>query len=133
MTLRSVDFESTASASSARRPFAAYSSSPPPRRRQIGDEPCRELGAQADALAQRRMRMDGVAHVLDVGAHLDGEADLRDQLAGVLPHDAAADDAQVGFVVEELGETLLAAVGERAAARRPGEDGLAILARGALE
>ena len=44
-------------------------------------------------LAERRMRMDRLADVDRVGAHLDRQRDLADHVAGVRADDAAADDA----------------------------------------
>jgi hypothetical protein len=75
----------------------------------------RDLGRHADAFAQGRVRVDGLADVDFVGAHLDGERDLADQVAGVRADDAAADDC-VGLLREQqLGEALVAAVGDGAA------------------
>ena len=65
--------------------------------------------------------MDGVADVAGLAAHLDGEADLADQVAGVGADDAAADDAVCRFVEEQLGEAFVAAVGDGAAGGRPRE------------
>ena len=82
-----------------------------------------DLRRHADALAQRRMRMDGLADVHLVGAHLDRQRDLADHVAGVGADDAAADDA-VGLRVEQqLGEAFVAAVGDRPAGGGPGEHG----------
>ena len=53
----------------------------------------RHLGREADAFAQRGVRMDGLADVERVGAHLDGQRDLADQVAGMGADDAAAEDA----------------------------------------
>ena len=57
-------------------------------RRQVGAHAFEELGGHADRLAGGRMRVDGLADVGRVGAHLDGERELADQVAG-----AGADDA----------------------------------------
>ncbi|AMK21395.1 gamma-glutamyl kinase [Sphingobium sp. TKS] len=70
--------------------------------------------------------MDGLADVHRVGAHLDGQGDLADHVAGVRADDAAAQDAAVavrlGAVVEQqLGKAFVAPVGDGAAAGRPGE------------
>ena len=62
------------------------------------------------------MRVDGVADVRRIGAHLDGQRNLRDQVAGMHADDGAADDA-MGFLVEDqLGEAFAAADADRAAA-----------------
>ena len=65
------------------------------------------------------------ADVGGVGAHLDRERDLADQVAGVRADDAAADDAVRRLVEQQLGEALVAAVGDRAARRGPREHPLA--------
>src|SRR5438093_3063344 len=90
-------------------------------RRQIGAIAFEDLGRHADRFAERRMRVDGLADVSRLAAHLDREADLADQVAGVGADDAAADDAVGGFVEQQLGEALVAAVGDRSTRRRPGE------------
>ncbi len=76
---------------------------------------------------QRRMRMDRLADVDRIAAHLDGEADFADQVARVRADDAAADAAVRRLVEQQLGEAFVAAVGDRAAGRRPGEHRLAVL------
>src|SRR2546428_8764149 len=67
------------------------------------------------------MRMDSLADVDRIRAHLDRERDLADQVAGARTDDAAADDAMRRGIEEEFGETLVAAIGDRAARSRPGE------------
>ena len=57
-------------------------------------------------------------------------ADLRDQLAGIAADDAAAEHAMRLRIEQQLGEALVAADRERAAARDPGEQ--ALLERDAL-
>src|SRR5262249_40218994 len=99
--------------------------SAPPRRRQIGADTLEHLSGHADRFAQSRMRMDPLTDVHRTAAHLDREADLADEIARMRADDAAADDAPGGFVEEELGEALVAAVGDGAPARRPGEHRLA--------
>ena len=90
----------------------------------------RGFGRQTDRLAQRGVRVDGFADVYGVGAHFDRQRDFADQIAGVAPDDAAAQDAAVasgfGAVVEQqLGEALLAAVGQGAPGSAPREQALA--------
>ena len=53
--------------------------------------------------------------------------DLADQVAGMRADDAAADDAVGRLVEQQLGEALVAAVGDGAARSRPGEHRLADL------
>ena len=69
----------------------------------------------------RRVRMDGLADVGRVRAHLDRERELADQVAGAGADDAAADDAVRLGVEDELGEAFVARVGDRAARRPPRE------------
>ena len=71
------------------------------------------------------MRVDRASDVDRVGAHLDRERDLADQVAGMRADDAAADDAMRLLVEQQLGEALVATVGDRAARRRPREQALA--------
>ena len=92
-----------------------------PCRRQIRAHALERFGREADRLAQRRVRVDGAADVDRVGAHLDRQRDLADQVAGVRADDAAADDAVRLRVEQQLGEALVAAVGDRAAGRGPRE------------
>src|SRR5260370_40674008 len=73
MTLRSVDFESTASASSARGPRLALITARTGGR-QVGAHAFVDFRVEAAGLAQRWVGVDGAAYVLRVGAHLDGEA-----------------------------------------------------------
>src|ERR1700737_1902092 len=107
-----VDFESTASASSARRPRTALLSTPA-RRGKIRAGARVDLCRQSDAFAQRRMRVNRAPDVLRIGSHFDGQADLRDQLAGIQPHDASADGPSGRLVEQQLGEAVLASVGDR--------------------
>src|SRR5437870_11337855 len=100
--------------------------STPARRGKIRASAGEDLRGKPDALAERRVRVDGAADVLGVGAHLDGEADLRDQVARVQPDDPPSDHAPVRLVVEQLDESLVAAVRDRPSARRPGEDRLSV-------
>src|SRR5579871_6014229 len=73
------------------------------------------------------MRMDGEADVRRVGTHLDREPHLRDELAGIGADDARAYHAMRALVEQQLGESLVAIEGERAAARGPGKCTLAEL------
>src|SRR5207344_2627895 len=73
------------------------------------------------------MGMDGFADVDGIATHFDREADLADQLSGMGADDAAAENAMVGFVEQELGETLVAAIGNGAAGSSPGKNRLAVL------
>jgi hypothetical protein len=75
--------------------------------------------------------VDGLADIHRVRAHLDGEAHFADHVAGAGADDGAADHA-VGFGVEDqLGEAVVGAVGDGAAAGGPRElGGLHLLAFG---
>jgi hypothetical protein len=73
------------------------------------------------------VRVDGLADVHRVGAHLDGQGHLADHVAGMGADDAAAQDAVavLGRIVEQqLGEAFVAAVGDGAAGGCPGEQAL---------
>jgi len=59
--------------------------------------------------------MDRAADVHRIRPHLDRQCDLADEIAGVRADDAAADDALRLLVEQQLGEALVAAVGDRAA------------------
>ena len=94
--------------------------------------PSNASAAMADGLGQGRVRVDGEPDVGGVGAHLDGQRGLGDQVAGVGADDAAADDPVGGLVEEHLGHALVAAERQRAAAGGPGEHALAVLDPGRL-
>ena len=55
----------------------------------------RHFRRHADALAQRRMRVDGLADVDSVRTHLDGQGDLADYVARMRADHAAAQDLAV--------------------------------------
>ena len=48
--------------------------------------------------------MDGVADVGRLAAHLDGQRDFRDQIAGMRTDDTGTDDAVCGRIEQQLGE-----------------------------
>src|SRR6185312_4722516 len=100
----------------------------PARRRQVGADAFECLGAEPDRLGQRRMRVNGAADVDGIGAHLDRKRDLADEIPRVRADDAAADDATRLGVEEQLGEPLVAAVGDGASRRGPGKEALLDLA-----
>ena len=95
--------------------------------RQIGAHAFEHFRRHADQFAQCRMRMDGLADVDRIASHLDGEANLADQVARMGADDAAAEHAVVGFIEQELGEALVAPIGDGAAGCRPGKHRLAVL------
>ena len=89
----------------------------------------RHLRRHANALAQRRVRVDGLADVHRVGAHLDGQRDLADHVARVGAYHSPAQDlaVAVGFgaiVKQQLGDAFVAAIGNGTAGGRPGEQAL---------
>ena len=94
--------------------------------------PSNASAAMADGLGQGGVGVDGQADVGGVGAHLDGQRGLGDEVAGVGADDAAADDPVGGLVEQHLGHALVAAQGQRAAAGGPGEHALAVLDPGGL-
>lgn len=66
----------------------------------------------ADGLTERRMRMNCLGDVDDIGTQFDGKADLADQVSGVGSDNAATDAAvRLGFE-QELGEAFVPAVGD---------------------
>src|SRR5947207_4386048 len=89
------------------------------RRRQIGADAFEQLRCEPDRLGKRRMRMDRAADIDGVSAHLDGKRDFTHQIAGVRSDDPAADDPMRGVVEQQLGEALIATIGDRAAGGGP--------------
>src|SRR3546814_3618433 len=71
---------------------------------QVGDGAVVDLGGHAHRLAEGGMRVDGVADVGDLAAHLDRQCGLGDQVAGVHADDAGSNDALRGLVEYQLGE-----------------------------
>src|SRR5690606_33869177 len=88
---------------------------------EVGDGAFEDLGAQADRLRDGRVRVDGVADVGRLRAHLDRQRDLGDELAGMHADDAAADDAAGIRIEQQLGEALGAAQADGAAGSGPRE------------
>ena len=71
--------------------------------------------------------MDGEADVGGIGAHFDRERGLGDQIACRGPNDAATDDPLVFLVEQDLGDAFIPAKRQRASARRPRKNTLAVL------
>ena len=76
----------------------------------------RHLSRHADAFAQRGVRVDRLAYIDGISAHLDGQRHFADHVAGVGADHAAAQDLSVamGFwavVEQQLGDAFVAAVG----------------------
>src|SRR5215470_11375093 len=90
-------------------------------RRQVGAHAFEDFCREAHRLGERGMWMDRLADVDCVGAHLDRERDLADEIACARADDTAADDAVRVGVEEKLGEAFVAAVGDGAARRDPGK------------
>src|SRR5690606_5309385 len=88
------------------------------------------LGGEHDGLGERRVRVDRERHVRRIGAHLDGQRDLRDQVARGGTDDATAQYAAGLRVEQELREALRPAERQRAPARAPRN--LLLLVRDAL-
>src|SRR6218665_4204105 len=98
-------------------------------RRPIRATAMRNLRRHAYAFAQRGVGVDGFGDVHYVGAHLDGQGDFADHVAGVAAdHGAAPDFAAApgfgGVVEQQLGVALVAAVGNGGAPGGPGEQAL---------
>ena len=62
--------------------------------------------------------------------HLDRMGDLGDELPGVRPGDAGADEASGGLGGQQFGQAFVPAQGQRAAAGGPREDAMAAPVRG---
>ena len=92
-------------------------------RRQIGTRPVRHFRRHADALAERRVRVDDLADIDRVAAHLDGQRHLADRVAGRGVDDGAAEAAVRLVVEDQLGESVVATVGNRASITCPGDLG----------
>src|SRR5204863_9779241 len=69
------------------------------------------------------MRMDGLADIDRVGAHFDGERNLADEIARSGSDDGAANQAVRLLGEDQLGEALVAAVGDGASRGCPGAFG----------
>ena len=95
---------------------------------EIGQRAREASARHGEGLGQRRVRVDGQADVLGVGAHLDRQRRLGDEVARVRPDDAAADEA----AASPRPTAVLVRPSSRpsesdAAARRPREHRLAVL------
>src|SRR5688572_2994898 len=88
-------------------------------RRKVGADPLEHFCGHADRLGRGRVGMDGLADVGCVRAHLHGEGDLANQVARAQADDATAHNAVRLGVEDELGEALVAGVGNGAARCRP--------------
>ena len=73
------------------------------------------------------MRVDRETDVGGIGAHFDRERGLGDQIACRRPNDAAADNPLVFLVEQDLGDAFIPAKRQRASARRPRKNTLAVL------
>ena len=87
----------------------------------------RNLRRHADAFAQRGVRVDGLADVHGVGAHLDGQGNLANHVARMPADHAAAQELAVAMrlrrvVEQQLGHALVAAIGDGTAGCCRGED-----------
>ena len=90
--------------------------------RNIGTAAVRHFRRHADRFAERRVRVDGLADIDRVAAHLDGQTHLADHVAGAWADDGAADHAVPTVfrgVEDQLGEAVLGAVGDGAAGGGP--------------
>jgi mRNA interferase HicA len=95
-----------------------------PRRRQIRATAVRHLRRHANALAQHRVWVNRLANVHRIRTHLDGQGNLANHVARMRANHAAAKNLAVamGFgavVKQQLGDTLVAAVGNGTARRHP--------------
>ena len=79
----------------------------------------RHFCRHANALAQSGMRVNRLADVDGISAHLYRQCNLANHVAGVRADDAAAQNLAVAMrrfavVKQQLGETFVAAIGNRA-------------------
>ena len=89
----------------------------------------RHFRRHADALAQRGMRMNRLADIDRVSAHLDGQRHFADHVARMRADHAAAQNLAVAVrfravVEQQLGLAFIAAIGNGAAGCSPGEQTL---------
>src|SRR3954471_24869941 len=80
---------------------------------EVRDGALESFRRHADGLRQGRVGVDGQADVLGVGAELDGECRLRNEVARRGPDDAAADDALGRRVEEDFGNAVVPAERKR--------------------
>src|SRR5689334_1959424 len=83
-------------------------------RRQIGAYAFEYFRRHADGFRERRVRMNGLANVDRIAAHLNRKAHFADQVARMRAHDAAAKEPMVALVEQKLGEAFVAAIGNGA-------------------
>ena len=83
----------------------------------------RHFSRHADRFTQRRVRVDGFADIDRITAHFDGQADFADHVAGVRANSRPADDAMRFGIKDQLGEAVVAAVGNCPTGSRPRELG----------
>src|SRR5438128_751759 len=89
--------------------------------------PLKDFRRHSDGLAECRVRVNGLADVGRLAAHLDRKADFADEVPCMRADDAAADDAVRRGIEQQFSEALVAAVGDGAAGGRPWKDRLATL------
>ena len=89
----------------------------------------RNLRRHADAFAQRWMRVNRLADIHRIRAHLNGQCNLTNHVARMRAHHAAAQYLAVavgfgGVVKQQFGHAFVAAVGNGTATCRPREQAL---------
>ena len=67
--------------------------------------------------------MDGLADIDGIAAHFDGQADFADHVAGTWADNGTTDHAMRFGIENQLGETIVGAVGDGASGCRPRELG----------
>ena len=85
----------------------------------------RNLRRHTDTLTQRGVRVNRLADVDAIGTHLDGQSHFTNHVAGMRADHAAAQDLAVAIrlrtvVKQQLGDTYVTAIGNRAAGGGPG-------------
>ena len=89
----------------------------------------RNLRRHADGFPKRGVRVDGLADIHRVRAHLDRQRNLANHVARMRANHAAAQDLAVAvclgrIVKQQLGDAFVAAIGNGAAGCGPGEQAL---------
>ena len=66
----------------------------------------RHFCGHADRLAERWVRMDGLADIDGIAAHFDGQADFADHVAGTWADNGTTDHAMRFGIENQLGEKM---------------------------
>ena len=75
----------------------------------------RHFRRHANRLTKRRVRVNGLADIDGIATHFDGQTHFADHVASARADEGAADHAMRFGVEDQLGEAVVAAVGNGAA------------------